>query len=182
MKVCDHVGVPVMIPFEASRAFGIHPKQEVPVEVKPVMVGPSPGPALIVLDVVLVRNERVSPENVRPVAVPVPSVRIDCRVDKDDGLAQELFDLLALGRHQGVGREQGGLGAGGLIAVNPIGQVHEEREAGMVRDVLVGIHHLKVPFPDLLQVPDVLRGSDREDEQLSVLMGLTIDAYRGLVR
>ena len=99
-----------MMEVDARLALRIHERQPVAVEVEPVVVGSSARPHLVVLAIEWVGDKRLRPVHVRPVGVPIASVRIQDRLDVEDPLAPVALDFRSGPRHEPVRRQHRRLG------------------------------------------------------------------------
>ena len=90
MKIQQEVRHPAVVLFKAGAGFGMNQREVVPIEIEPVMIGPAQEPGSWCSRVAGSVTDLRTPVAIDPVDEPVVTVRIDARVDKDDGVP-ELF-------------------------------------------------------------------------------------------
>src|SRR6056297_2217760 len=96
MVVSDYMGFPFMKHFQSGLRFGMLRGEPVSVKVKPVVICSSAWPVLSELPVVRGFNCCIVNMHVAPVCRPFETIRIEARIDKNNAVIQNTFNLLAL--------------------------------------------------------------------------------------
>ena len=98
MMVGKDIRFPFMVFSNPGLRFGMLKGQPVSIQVEPVMIGPSPGPYLIVFSVIRVRAWIFSFIGICPGGKPLKTIRIDGGVNQDDGILKYIINFTALSR------------------------------------------------------------------------------------
>ncbi len=176
VEVREHLRLPVVEVVEPSLRGRVLTGQPVPVQVKPVVVGASPRPRLVVLTVLRVGRGRAPPVAIDPVHEAVAPVGIEHRVDECDRVFEGRLDVRpTAGRHV-VQEQNRGLRAARLVAVDAV--PHED-DGRTVLQVIV--RHLvrrgggaPVGALDLVEVFLVVRARHDGVDELPPLVGAAV--------
>ena len=160
VEVDVDVGEPAVEERDALLRLLLRQPCPVAVEVEPVVVGASARPRLAVLPGVGVGVRRAPHPLVVPDHVAVASVRVDTRIEDDNGVGEP--------------------GLRARVGVHVVAQPHDGRRRAL--DGAAGLPgHAQVVHADLVEVGQVLRRGDEGDHQRPPLVGLAV-AFEAHVR
>ena len=171
----EHIGFPGVVDLDPPPAFGLLQPQPVAVEIKPIVVGAAARPDFAVLSVLGIRNEVFAAVGISPVCKPAEAIRVQHRVEQDDGIGEEAVDGSPLGRGQVIGHHGRGIATAGFVPVDAVSHIRDHGHGVDVeRGRLIWIRELLVLRLYRGEVLVVFRRRDGEHNQGPFLMRLRV--------
>ena len=120
MAIDEHLRAPAVQFAHTTAGFRVPEEDEVPVQIEQVVIRPSPRPLPAVQHGLIVDAGCRAAGLLQGLDESSPPIRIHQRIDEDDLVGEQLSDGRVGGGGQHVDGRQGGIGAGGLVAVNGV--------------------------------------------------------------
>ena len=132
---------PAVKQFESALRFRVLCRQPVPVEIKPVVIGPSAGPGFVMLPVGRIAHGDSPSVAIGPVREAIPSVGIEHRIENDHSFLQSIIHGRTAAGRKMIEIQDCGLRSACFISVNAVTLIEHDRHGRklFVRNIPRGI-------------------------------------------
>ena len=96
MVIRLYVGPPFVKEIYPVPCFRKCSQEPIPVQIKPIMVGPAPRPNFVVFSVVRICNRRKCFVHICPIGMAISAIRIDHRIHQNNHIAHPAFRFFRL--------------------------------------------------------------------------------------